>query len=152
MPEWSDHASLVDLFFIGNSMALLNKRSERRFGLSFTQWYLLSQLVKMPGASPLALSSAVGVAPGTITPLLKRLVKRGYIHVADSPQDSRRKIVAITRNGKLQMDKATGMIREWSEGLEGMESQIRRVRQLLESRALVGGSSANRGRQEHFVV
>lgn len=136
MPERDDELPLLGLFQIGSSVSLLNKKAEGRFGLSITQWVLLSRLVHLPGISPLELAEATRVAPGTLTPMLKRLARKRLLCVAEDPRDSRKKVVVITRQGRRRMRGASTMIEEWSNRLRPLASEIRHVRQSLEGPAL----------------
>lgn len=136
MPELDDETPIFGLFQIGSSVNLLNKRAESRFGLSFTQWLLLRRLMHLPGASPLDLAASIGVSPGTLTPMLKRLARKRFLCVAEDPRDSRKKVVVITRQGRRRMKEASAMIGEWSRRLRPLASEIRHVRQSLEGPAL----------------
>ncbi len=132
MRELAD-APIYSLFQIGSSLQLLNKRSERDFGLSLVQWYLLRRLVDMPACSPLALASAVGVQPSTLTQSMKRLGRKGLLILVHDPRDSRKKLVSITRQGKKALDEASGKILLWSTNIEPLTPEIHRVRECLRS-------------------
>lgn len=127
--------ALLGLFRISNEVSLLNKRAEARFGLSLTQWALLRELRERPGCSPLALAEALRVAPGTLTQSLKRMARKGYLHIGDDPRDTRRKVLALTRPGLRQLSAANLRVGEWSRGLEPLGPSIREVQDLLEHRA-----------------
>lgn len=122
---------LYSLFHIGNSIQVLNKRSERRFGLSLVQWYLLRRLVRMPACSPQDLATAVGVSPGTLTQSMRRLERKRLLFVADDPHDSRRKMVSITRAGKNLLEEASEKIDEWSADFSPLKKEIQQIRTCL---------------------
>lgn len=92
---------------VGVSVFQLNKKTERALGMSLVQWCLLRQLVDLSGISALALSKKIGVHPSTLTQALKRLEKKGWISVCDDPLDSRRRLIALTRNGFDQMNQVS---------------------------------------------
>lgn len=124
---------LYSLFHIGNSIQVLNKRSEQRFGLSLVQWYLLRRLIHMPACSPLALAAAVGVQPGTLTQTMKRLEKKRLLHLGSDPHDSRKKLVSITREGKNLLQRASLKIEEWSSELAPLRSELQQIQSCLRS-------------------
>lgn len=144
MPEPGQRENaLLSLFRISNVVSLLNKRAEVRFGLSLTQWALLRELRDRPGCSPLALAEALRVAPGSLTQSLKRLARKGYLHIGDDPRDTRRKILALTRAGLRRLQAADLKVEEWSRGLEPLGASIREVQELLEHRAAREGEGAS---------
>jgi DNA-binding MarR family transcriptional regulator len=122
---------LYELFHIGNSIHLLNKRSEKLLGLSLVQWYLLKRLIDMPGCSPLALAAAVGVSPGTLTQTMRRLERKGFLFLAEDPKDSRKKLVAITRAGKRVLEGASEEIQAWAKDIAPFGREIARVHSCL---------------------
>jgi DNA-binding MarR family transcriptional regulator len=128
-----EYPPLYALFHIGNSIHLLNRRSERQLGLSLVQWHLLNRLIDMPGCSPLALAAAVGVSAGTLTQTMRRLERKGLLFLAEDPKDSRKKLVAITREGKRALESASAEIQEWAKEIAPFHREISRIRSCLQS-------------------
>jgi DNA-binding MarR family transcriptional regulator len=122
---------LLSLFRIGISIHNMNKFSEKKFGLSLVQWCLLGELIDMPGASAWALSKAVGVHPSTLTQTLKRLEKKGYVFVDEHPQDSRKKLISITKKGKRTFEESTAEMKSWSQKLNAIGDSLKDVHQHL---------------------
>lgn len=123
---------LFSLFHIGNSIQTLNKRSEKRTGLSLVQWCFLKYLIDMPASSAQKLAKAVGVHPSTLTQTLKRLERKGFIFITEDPIDSRRKLISITRSGRDSLESTSSIIKEWSKDLSTLGSDLSRVRSYLE--------------------
>ena len=112
------------LFRIGISIHNLNKILEKKLGLSMVQWCLLEQLIDMPGASAQSLAKAVGVHPSTLTQTLRRLERKGFIFMTESPGDSRKKLISITKQGKHIFERAGFEMKHWSAYFEPIKDQI----------------------------
>lgn len=91
----------------------LNKSAETILGLSLVQYHLLITLRDMPGCSPQKLAEAVGMHPSGLTQSLKRLQNKNAIFMAESPKDSRMKILSATRKGIDILD-------DFSNGIEDL--------------------------------
>ncbi len=115
---------LFDVFQIGISIHNFNKASEKRLGLSLVQWCVLKCLVDMPACSAHALAAAVGVHPSTLTQTLKRLEKKRFVFATEDPNDSRRKLISITRAGKETLDQASPRMADWSRSLGSVGKQL----------------------------
>ncbi len=108
----SPNSTLLSLVELANWLHHFNKRAEKLWGLSLTQWALLSHLIDNPGCSPQNLASLVGVHPSTLTQTMKRLHKKGLLFVAEDPKDSRKKIISITRAGRDKLYFANSLIQK----------------------------------------
>ena len=124
---------LISLFEIGNAIHQLNKKSERKMGLSLVQWRLLKCLIDMPATSAYLLSQAVGVHPSTLTQTLKRLEKKEMLFVSEDPRDSRRKIISITRAGKEALSAASDRMVSWSQALAASRKELAQIQSCLKS-------------------
>lgn len=92
--------SITRLMDLSLSLHHINKTLEAKCGLSVVQWSLLKTLLDMPAVSPLMLSKALGVTPGTLSQTLARLDKKKYLFMCDDPTDARKKMISITRLGR----------------------------------------------------
>ncbi|MBY0469940.1 MarR family transcriptional regulator [bacterium] len=117
MSAQKDHDPLFSLFKMGVSIHNLNKKTEKKLGLSLVQWCLLKRLIDLPAASASSLASAVGVHPSTLTQTLRRLGRKGFIYVAEDPKDSRKKAISITRSGRDILHTSTRDMVSWSKDL-----------------------------------
>ena len=119
--------AFLSLFHIGISIQTLNKRSEKKLGLSLVQWCFLRSLIDMPSTSANALSAAVGVHPSTLTQTLKRLERKDFIFIAEDPKDSRKKLISITRNGKNTLERVSRDMSRWAKDLSILDSDLHRL-------------------------
>jgi DNA-binding MarR family transcriptional regulator len=100
----SEPIAIAELFFRLNlGLQKLNKRLEQMIGMSLVQWYVLRRLMEMPGVAAGALAKEIGVHPGTLTPLLQRLRRKGMLFVERDGHDFRRKTVLISREGRAKL-------------------------------------------------
>ena len=103
----------------------INKTAEARFGLSLVQYHLLSRLRAMPGCTLQSLAEAAGMHPSTLTQTLKRLQRKACVQIAGDPHDSRRKMVAMTREGMSHLLR-------FEEGMGGeLNSTLRQISDCL---------------------
>ncbi|MBL7543360.1 MAG: MarR family transcriptional regulator [Bdellovibrionaceae bacterium] len=124
-------SELLSLFRIGISIHNFNKITERELGLSLVQWCLLTKLIDMPAASAFALAKGVGVHPSTLTQSLKRLEKKGFVHVADDPRDCRRKMISLTRTGQEALQTAEEKMSTWKMNFSGVKKELVLIQEYL---------------------
>lgn len=125
---------LTELFLLGISLHHLTKKSEKLFGLSLVQRALLHQLRELPGSSAQDLARAVGVHPSTLTQTLKRLQRKGYVHLSEDPRDSRRRLISLTRSGRDALAEVERRLADWLRRLRPLAPQVRRLRDFCRER------------------
>jgi DNA-binding MarR family transcriptional regulator len=84
----------------------INKRLETQYGVSLVQWSLLTTLQTMPAVSQHVLAKAIGITTGSLTQALVRLEKKKFIFTCDDPNDARKKMISLTRQGKEFLERA----------------------------------------------
>ena len=100
------------VFQLGLKIQHFGQKLEIEAGISLAQWSILKQLVDHPASSALSLAHTVGIQPSTLTQALKRLEKKDFIYLEKDPSDSRKKILSLTRAGKLVLDRADSWLHE----------------------------------------
>ncbi len=92
----------------------LEREAERElkvsFGLTFSQFRVLSMLKRVESVSQQRLAEAIGVTPAVVTRQADVLVARGLMSQTQSPNSKREKLVAITPRGKQAVDEATVLV------------------------------------------
>lgn len=91
------------LFKTSLNIQQLNRRLEKAVGLSLVQWHVLRRVLELPGSAAGVLAKEIGVHPGTLTPLLKRLQGKGYLFLEPDALDARKKTILISREGKTKL-------------------------------------------------
>ena len=124
----SSERVLLELFKLGLEIHRRNKDLERKCGLSIVQFCLLKHLVEMPGISAQVLAETVGVHSSTLTQTLRRLRKKGYLFIDEDPIDSRKKIISITREGKITLDRAIRLVQSYVQKTEGLEKLVAEIK------------------------
>lgn len=122
---------LQSLIHVGLLLHNLNKESERKSGLSLVQWSILSQLMSMPAVSAQVLSEKVKLHPSTLTQTLKRLIRKKWIFVSEDPRDSRKKMISLTREGKLALDRSAEHISRLTTALTLMKGELSQLESCL---------------------
>lgn len=129
--ETQHEGALTTLVDVGLALQRLNKTFEQQLGLSIVQWCVLHRLLDLPAASALLLAHAVGVTPGTLTQSLGRLKRKGLVYVGEDPRDARRKSIAVTRDGRDAVVKASRFFRESLAKVVALRAELEAVRDAL---------------------
>ena len=142
-------SSLITVFNVGLLLNGFNREAERNTGMSIVQWCVLNRMLEMPASPAQRISEALGVHPSTLTQTLKRLRKRGLIHVAQDPRDSRKKLISVTRRGFESLERTRGEMILYEKGLravavklQSIESHLKRKRVPRTSQYFVGSKGA----------
>lgn len=127
---------IFKLLTISTSIHNLNKKFEKKFGLSIVQWGVLLQLIEHPCISAHTLSKIVGVHPSSLTQTLKRLERKQLVFISDDPLDSRRKVISITKNGHLLVSQLNIELKPWIESLKNETISFEKINNFLLSSLL----------------
>lgn len=80
-----------------------------RLGLTYTQYITMAVLWEAKEVSVKELGKKLHLDSGTLTPLLKKLERKGYLKRERSRQDERVVIVCITEDGQKLKQQAEGV-------------------------------------------
>ncbi|TYZ20961.1 MarR family winged helix-turn-helix transcriptional regulator [Selenomonas ruminis] len=80
-----------------------------RLGLTYTQYITMAVLWEAKQVSVKELGKKLHLDSGTLTPLLKKLERKGYLKRERSRQDERVVIVCITEDGQKLKQQAEGV-------------------------------------------
>ncbi|MEO1187653.1 MAG: MarR family transcriptional regulator [Pseudomonadota bacterium] len=101
----SDPATIV--FTLFNEIGIINQLSTARFArvlapdLNPSEFGVLNHFVRLgDGKSPSYLAKAFQVTKPSMTAILGKLERKGYVEIVGSAEDRRRKIVTITAAGR----------------------------------------------------
>ena len=81
-------------------------------GLTYPQYLVLLFLWQSPEARVTDICAAMGLDTGTLSPLLKRLEKTGYIRRERSAEDERQVVIRLTPLGQSKKPIAEGILAE----------------------------------------
>lgn len=106
----SDPARIV--FTLFNEIGIINQLSSARFAralapdLNLSEFSVLNHFVRLgDGKSPSHLAKAFQMTKPSMTAILGKLQRKGYVEVVGSEEDRRRKIVTITKAGRSARDR-----------------------------------------------
>lgn len=101
----SDPATVI--FTLFNEIGIINQLSTARFArvlapdLNPSEFGVLNHFVRLgDGKSPSYLAKAFQVTKPSMTAILGKLERKGYVEIVGSADDRRRKIVTITTSGR----------------------------------------------------
>ena len=98
-----------------------------KFHLTYVQYVTLVALWNHNHVTVNQLSAAIGLNNGTLTPLLKRMQRNGWIQRKKDPRDKRRVIVSLTRTGADQQNQVVSSTDRCMVNLNYKNDEYRKV-------------------------
>jgi DNA-binding MarR family transcriptional regulator len=95
-----------------HALNIATRASERAFGVSAAQLFVLRQLAARSGQSLSDLAARTRTTPSSISEIVARLVRRGLIERRPSEDDRRRAELSLTDRGRTTLAKAPVTIQE----------------------------------------
>lgn len=109
----SDAARAMDsLRRVVHALRVATRASERAFGLSAAQLFVLRQLSAQPGQSLRDLAQGTRTTQSSISEVVSRLVQRGFVTRESSKADRRRAELTLTAAGQAVLANAPETIQE----------------------------------------
>ena len=105
--------------------------------LTYTQYLVMMVLWEFGGMTEGELGKKVHLDSGTLTPLLKRLDKAGYIQRTRPDNNERTLFLSLTEEGDKLREKATQVPRQMQGCIPLAEEELLLLRSLLD-KALIG--------------
>ena len=78
---------------------------QRQFGVTVTEWRIMSQLAIEPGISASRICNVIGFDKGPVSRTLSMLQKRGLVTIRPAPDDGRTHAISLTARGRAIHDK-----------------------------------------------
>jgi DNA-binding MarR family transcriptional regulator len=97
---------------VDHALQRSSKRAEASTGVTGPQRLVIRIVGRFPGMSAGHLATLLHVHPGTLTGILKRLERQGFLRRRPDPRDGRRSLVGLTEKGRLFDLEADGAIEE----------------------------------------
>lgn len=94
------------LYLASNGIMRLYKPLLAPLGLTYPQYILMLSLWEQDHVTMGQLAAATSMDKGFLSTLVKGLQSKGHIQVAGDPEDSRRKIIVLSKKGQKLKDKA----------------------------------------------
>ena len=110
-------------------------------GLTYPQYLVMLVLWEADEPVPLKfIDSRLGLDSGTLTPLLKRLEKQGYVERRRDPKDERRTLVSLTADGDALRSRAECIPAAMAEAYKEFGVDLAEFKESLD---LLAGASVN---------
>ena len=110
-----------------------------RLGLTYPQYLVMLVLWQKRSATVSALGQALGLDSGTLSPLLKRLEKTGYVRRERSGEDERQVVVSLTPEGAAAREQALEVMKTIGEAtgcsieeMVSLRDRLNQVRRTLD--------------------
>lgn len=103
-----------------------------KLGLTYTQYVVMMVLWEFGGMTEGELGKRVFLDSGTLTPLLKRIEKQGYITRIRPETNERKLFVELTAAGQALRDKATSVPGEMNGCLKLTQEELIQLKELLD--------------------
>lgn len=91
---------MQSLWELSHALQVASKRMARVLGVTGPQRLVIRILGQAPGASARDLATTLGIHPSTLTGVLARLERNGFIMRSVNPDDRRRAMFSLTAAGK----------------------------------------------------
>ena len=129
MERPTDAARTMDsLRRVVHAIRIATRASERTFGLSTAQLFVLRQLAAKPGQSLSDLATRTRTTQSSISEVVARLVRNGLVSRAPSSIDRRRAVLSLTAAGETVLANAPETIQErLLRGFESLDEETRRA-------------------------
>ncbi|MEO1554192.1 MAG: MarR family transcriptional regulator [Pseudomonadota bacterium] len=121
----SDSDPATAIFTLFNEIGIINQLSTARFAsalapdLNPSEFGVLNHFVRLgDGKSPSYLAKAFQVTKPSMTAILGKLERKGYVEIVGSVDDRRRKIVSITTSGRHARNRGIKAMAPLAEILE----------------------------------
>ena len=103
-----------------------------KLGLTYTQYVVMMVLWEFGGMTEGELGRKIYLDSGTLTPLLKRMEKQGYITRTRPETNERQLFVELTAEGQVLKDKATAVPCEMNGCLKLTQEETLLLKKLLD--------------------
>ena len=102
-----------------------------KLDLTYTQYVVMMYYWEMGSSTAKELSEALLLDPSTLTPILRKLEKKGYLKRSRNPEDERSILLSLTSEGLALQDRALAVPTEMANCLGLKEEEAYQLWMLL---------------------
>ncbi|MBR6206043.1 MAG: MarR family transcriptional regulator [Oscillospiraceae bacterium] len=102
-----------------------------KLDLTYTQYVVMMYYWEMGSSTAKELSGALLLDPSTLTPILRKLEKKGYLKRSRNPEDERSILLSLTSEGLALQDRALAVPAEMANCLGLKEEEAYQLGMLL---------------------
>ena len=107
-----EESILRSLRRVTRAIDLHSKQLAKHYELTGPQLICLREILRREAATPSEIARAVSLSQGTVTGILDRLEKRGFVTRRKSTEDKRRVHIRATRRGRALVERAPSPLHE----------------------------------------
>ncbi len=100
------------LYATSNAMIREYRPPLEKLDLTYPQFLVMMALWNKDGVFIKTLSEQIFLDAGTLTPVLKRLEKKGLLQRTKSPMDERAKVITLTKSGQSLRNKTSHIFKD----------------------------------------
>jgi DNA-binding MarR family transcriptional regulator len=78
---------------------------QREFGVNVTEWRIMAQLAIEPGIPASRICQVIGFDKGPVSRSLAAMERKGILTIAVDPADARRRVIALSAEGRSLHDR-----------------------------------------------
>ncbi len=120
------------LYACAKEVVRLYRKPLGELGLTYTQYIVMMVFWEHGGMTEGELGRIVHLDSGTLTPLLKRLEKQGYIHRIRPESNERKLFLSLTEDGEMLKEKAIHIPKAMQGCIALPEEDLRELKNLLD--------------------
>lgn len=140
-----DHQLCFRLYYISRKMTKAYEPLLEKYGLTYPQYIVMLGLFKAENIDFKDLSQMVNLAPGTLTPILKRLEQMKLLNRLKNSKDSRKIDIVLSEEGKKLRERIVDVPKGLAEKIQmSLEKYVTLIQKLDELDRLLDDAVAEK--------
>jgi DNA-binding MarR family transcriptional regulator len=105
----------------------LSLRTIEEASVTVSQIILLDRALVLAGSTPSSLAASLAMSPSSVSQMIERLVKLGFVRRVEDPDDRRQKTIVVTASARAFLTRLrAARSAEYAAGTEGLSPKTRR--------------------------
>ena len=144
LPKLDEHLCFA-LYAAGNHMTRLFVPFLKKLDVTYPQYHVLVVLWECNEMSVGELAAALQMDLGSVSPMLKRMEKKGLVARGRDPNDERRVVITLSRSGRALRERTKQMLGEFYCYLSVPVDELADLRDRLHRFTVLAGPTAPSG-------
>jgi len=144
LPKLDEHLCFA-LYAAGNHMTRLFVPFLKKLDVTYPQYLVLVVLWECNEMSVGELAAALQMDLGSVSPMLKRMEKKGLVARGRDPNDERRVVITLSRSGRALRERTKQMLGEFYCYLNVPVDELADLRDRLHRFTVLAGPTAPSG-------
>ena len=151
LPKLDEHLCFA-LYAAGNHMTRMFVPYLKKLGVTYPQYLVLVVLWECDRMSVGELAAALQMDLGSVSPMLKRMEKKGLLVRGRDPNDERRVVISLSRVGQALRERTKQMLGEFYCYLRVPVDELADLRDRLHRFTVLTGQSSPAGAAEQRIA